>query len=34
ETHAKLYEVLNSEKKVNIEELIMKSIKNAEILDF
>jgi len=34
ETHAKLYEVLNSEKKVNIEELIIKSIKNAEILKF
>jgi len=34
ETHAKLDEVLNSEKKVNIEELIMKSIKNAEILKF
>ncbi|TES98469.1 MAG: hypothetical protein E3J90_05720 [Promethearchaeota archaeon] len=34
ETHAKLGEVLNSEKKVNIEELIMNSIKNAEILKF
>ena len=34
ETHAKLYEVLNSEKKVNIEELITKSIKNEEILEF
>ncbi len=34
ETHAKLYEVLNSEKKVNIEELIAKSIKSAEILKF
>ena len=34
ETHAKLDEVLNSEKKVNIEELIMKSIKSAEILEF
>lgn len=34
ETHAKLGEVLNSEKKVNIEELMMKSIKNAEILKF
>ena len=34
ETHAKLDEVLNSEKKVDIEELIMKSIKNAEILKF
>jgi len=34
ETHAKLYEVLNSEKKVNIEELITESIKNAEILKF
>jgi len=34
ETHAKLYEVLNSEKKVNIEELITRSIKKAEILKF
>ncbi|MBY9020907.1 MAG: hypothetical protein KGD67_07605 [Candidatus Lokiarchaeota archaeon] len=34
ETHAKLQEVFNSEKKVNIEELIMKSIENAEILKF
>jgi len=34
ETHAKLDEVLNSEKKVDIEELIVKSIKNAEILKF
>ena len=34
ETHAKLDEVLNSEKKVDIEELIVKSIKNAEVLKF
>jgi len=34
ETHAKLDEVLNSEKRVNIEDLITNSIKNAEILKF
>lgn len=34
ETHAKISEVEDSEKKVNIEELIAKSIKNFEILKF